>query len=693
MDDDQGQGDEGSPILLSDGEEEAPADPMGPPGPSPASESPMFVDQDHDEYSPSESGSLERASRGRESSMKQPGATTSPAADDAESSDLDDDGEEEAQAEPEQPEGANPPENGPSQGRRESAGVNANDEMEYSDGSSDDAEACTRACQKQAKTAARKLELSEKRNAAKDKIIVDLRLQLKAAKLEIRRLKAELKQFTGSESPERETSWEEKLRDCLVNGGSYQEAWKSSYRALNMPIDPNMCHPQVRFIEKDEDESISSRQSSPNDLESVRSDEEIRLTRPLPDNVLYQILTELLTKDGLIHCFSRLDPHCEPAQFPSRQGLSRSSTGIHGRFFISSEERSYLSLTHDTEDPKIVLSALQVCRKFCFYGVHIFYGVNTFATSSLGELDRFATGIGPARWARIQHLEMTWIGGKMVSFHGLNRRTSPLAWFAEAASIKTLCIHIRESHKSVIRRRHEPREQKLYMAGKTSGQPNHRLTRSMRNTLGFDYIYQLRGMYWVHIYDLDKEIAHPERSVAKIRNQSFVIDVERVTTQEKVPSRLENSKLENLDLLFPVGGSWSPSRRDFDRIREIYTEDTGYDNRPNDLDYDATSEGTIRSDSSDADSSDESDDDEDEDSSGSGLHSPPELARRRRPFTPAPGPDDLNESESQHSVSDDLAQSASGSDHDDSDGESVTTEVFRHRRLNQYLRDDSQVSG
>ncbi|KAG6361505.1 hypothetical protein INS49_009732 [Diaporthe citri] len=649
--DDPGQGDESSPIVLSDGEEEAPA--------SIASESPMFMEQDDDDDAPAESAGPESVSPARESSMSsnQPGATMSPNADDAESSQLDDDSEEEVQAEPKRPEGAHSPENEPARGQREDAGGNGKAEMEYNDSSSDDAEPCTRACLKQAKSAARKLENANKRINAKNQTIDYLQQQLDAANSEIRGLKEELKRFTGSENPGREPSWEEKLQDCLVNGSSYQEAWKSSYRALNMPIDPNMCHPQVRFVMKDGDESISSRESSLNDLESVRSDEEIRSTKPLPDNVLYKILTELLTKDGLVHCFSRLDPHCEPVEFPSRQGLSSSSTGIRGRFFISSEQRSYLSLTWDTEDPKKVLAALCVSRKFAFYGIHIFYGSNTFAWSSLGELDRFATGIGPARWQRIQNVELTWVGGKCVKFNlgkrsgeRLNRRTSPLAWFMEAASLKTLCIHVRESHKGVIRRRHEPHDQKVYMAGKTAGQPNFRMTRSMRGLMGIDNIYQLRGLYWTHIYDLDKEIADPERSVAKIRDQSFVIDIERVVTQEKVPSRFEKSKLENLDPLFPVGSSWRPSRQEFDRIRPIYTEDTGYDNRLNDLDYDATSsQGTIESVSSD-DGEDGSDDDEDDDSSGPSLHSPPGPSRRRRPFTPAPSPgvaeeEELSESE------------------------------------------------
>ncbi|KAH8776359.1 hypothetical protein F5883DRAFT_698809, partial [Diaporthe sp. PMI_573] len=382
--------------------------------------------------------------------------------------------------------------------------------------------------------------------------------------------------------------WQMLLRRSISGHGPYTQAWRSSQQNLNMSVDRNMCHPQVRFIKRDDDEDGSSRQSSPSEVASVHSDEEIRRISPLPDNIIFQILKELLTFKGLIHCFSRLDPHCSPTEFPSEQELRRSSTGIKGRFFITSEQRSYLSLTYDTQSPNVVLAALAVSRRFCWYGIHVFYASNSFAFSSLGEMDRFATGIGAARWQRIQNVELAWIGAKCVRFNPdkkerLNQRTLPLSWFCEAASLKTLCIHIRETHKSVIRRRCEPEAQRVYMTGKSSGQPNYRMTRSMRSTLGMDYVYQLRGMEWIRIYCLDRENINPDRSLAKIRDQSFVIDLERQCTQEKVPSRQEKSLLQNLDPLFPNSNvGWNPDLGSCDRVRPLFHEDTGYDNREND---------------------------------------------------------------------------------------------------------------
>lgn len=310
------------------------------------------------------------------------------------------------------------------------------------------------------------------------------------------------------------------------------------------------------------------------------------------------------------------------------------------------------------------------------------------------------TGWGAARVQRLQHIELTWLGGRVVRFNlpsgrSQDARTKPLEWFCEMQNIKTLVIHIEETNRNVIRRPQEPEELKLYLKRKMAGKCQGRMTRSLRCVRGIDYITLLRGMRWVRVLSLDKEFQGLKRTKSLIRDGSFTQDLQRVMTQEKKHSAAVNSRPERLDLLFPSSEQgWNPEEQDFHFVRAIYEEDTGFYCRENDLDADGTSsQGTIEGSDSSDDEEDGSDDDEDDDSSGSGLHSPPGLSRRRRPFTPAPGPDDLSESESQHSVSDDLAQSTPDSDHDDSDGESVTTEVFRHRRLNQYLRDDSQVSG
>lgn len=174
--------------------------------------------------------------------------------------------------------------------------------------------------------------------------------------------------------------WKHLLRRFYSGDESYTEVWRHSQQALNMSIDINMCHPQIRFVPHDDqdggDEDGSSRQVSPSDA-SVRSDEEIRAIVPLPDDIIFKILRELLSFEGkLVHCISRLDKFSEPTEFTSAQEL------LAGRFFFSrGDQRSYLSLAHGTEDPNTVLAAVCVSRKFAWYSISIFYAVNTFGTS------------------------------------------------------------------------------------------------------------------------------------------------------------------------------------------------------------------------------------------------------------------------------------------------------------------------
>ncbi|POS78133.1 hypothetical protein DHEL01_v203466 [Diaporthe helianthi] len=571
--DDLGESGGGPPVLPHDGEDDAELlerEDVSPDG--------IFVDQEEDEFA--ESPNPECATREQEPS---PGSSR-------ETPMFIHDDEHAEEAQPEGLEDSQPPEAESASDHDEDAREDENDEIEhYSDNGSDEGEPCTRACQQQAIQRERKIIKQAKIITIKEQLIEQLRAQLRAARTENRQLRHQLRQLTGSEpgsaSPDRDMEWQERLRDCLASGDndgpSYHTVWKESCRSLNMSIDPNMCHPQIRFKSHDVDEEVFPRQSSPDDLASIMSDEEIRPPAPpLPDKIVFQILKELLTFDGkLIHCFSRLDPHCRPDEFPSAQDLSNRSTGLRGRFFLTSEPRSYISLTHDTVDPNMILAPL--CTR------------------------------------------------------------------------------------------------------KTSGQPNYRLTRSMRSTLGMDYIYQLRGLHFVHFYCLDKEMNNPDRRQAAIRDRSFVADVERATTQAKVPARLESSSLENLDPLFPVVGQrWMPSPGDFDRVRHLFQENTGWDVRVNDLDFDATSsQGTLNDSEADYSETEAGDSEEDDsDSSGSPPSSPPG-SRTRRPFTPAPGADFGEEEE--HSETEGESHH-SGSDNDnDSD---ASLETVKQRRVQQYLR-------
>lgn len=693
MDDDQ------DPVLLSDDEEHR--------------ESPLFVDQEHDESTPSESGSPESASLEQD-------ASTSPEADDSESSQPDEDDEEEEPAEPQQPEGTHSPESEPAPGQDGSD--HGEDDGDYgSDQSEDDnagegRAACGGApCQEQCDNYERRLLAKDRRNedfrhTIKEK---NARIRVLGGRItdlaeQVRRLgghpihggrRRRRPQRSGSLTPRGMGQWQNLLRRSISGQESYTKAWKSSQQTLNMPVDNAKTHPGILFVPRHRREVPDDMSPEADDM-SPEGDPiipEMPEGLQLPDNVLFRILDNLLWYEGyLCHCISRLDLHEGPGSFPSQRELGGRRTGIRGRFFFSQDQRTPVSLTHDTLDPNDVLAALLVSRKWCWYGTHVFFGKNTFAFSSLGEFGRAMKGWGTARVQRVQHVELTWLGGRVVRFNlppeeRQDARTQPLEWLCEMSNIRTLAIHIEETNRKVIRRRREPEEIKSYLRRKMAGKVQGRMTRALRCVRGVDYLTQLRGLHWFRAFNLDLEYQGLTRQESLIRDQSFTIDVCRAVTQEKKPSAAEESRPEKLDLLFPFSdqGRWNPEDEDdaFELVRVIYNEDSGYYCRENDLDLDegdTSSQGTTeRGESSNSDSSDDGEDDD----------SPPGPSRRRRPFTPAPSPsdaeeDEISDSESQHSVSDDPAQGAPGSDSGDSDAESVTTEVMRLRRLNQYLRDD-----
>jgi len=123
----------------------------------------------------------------------------------------------------------------------------------------------------------------------------------------------------------------------------------------------------------------------------------------LPTDLQARIFRLLLCHgDKLIHAFSRLDKWVPPTTAPPSNDHKARSHLPH-RFYIGITGDE-VSLTDDTLDPNEVLAPLLVCRRWYFLGVHCFYGLNTFAFSSLGEFGRFMTGI-VSRADRVQYIE------------------------------------------------------------------------------------------------------------------------------------------------------------------------------------------------------------------------------------------------------------------------------------------------
>lgn len=237
----------------------------------------------------------------------------------------------------------------------------------------------------------------------------------------------------------------------------------------------------------------------------------------LPLDVQARIIRLVFEFSGrLVHCISRLDPFFEPMERdePTLRPLHR--------FHIS---HSPCSVTFATQ-PNKPLAPLGTCKMFYFLGIHAFYGLNTFAFSSIGEFGRFCNGIGPARLHRIQHVELLWIGNQVLCLPGernipngplkyTSRRTWDLRHFGNMRSLRYLIIHINETGTNHVRRRHEPKRVIESQALATKGQPNARRTRAMRLVQGLDYVLQLRGLEKAVFYDFERHLTFGGRHVIR----------------------------------------------------------------------------------------------------------------------------------------------------------------------------------
>lgn len=390
--------------------------------------------------------------------------------------------------------------------------------------------------------------------------------------------------------PIRQRTWPTLLRKFSAGnfGISYDKVWRCSNSEENMSINVRHIHPNIRLVGPEERPRDTERE--PTSLGKTRKFERFN---DLPQHIQFRIFRFLLYFDGcLIHVFSRLDPYSEDEPSPR----PRSQSGLPPKLFVSNvrDGKQSVSLANAI-DPAKLLQPLLTCKRWCFYLSHVFFALNTFGLSSLGELERWCNGIGPARVQRLQHLELNWKGGvQRAYFEGdssqklrhRNLHAYPLMWLRECLRLRTLVIFVSETAKSSIRRPWEPQSHIQMMQRNTSGQPNARMTRSMRSLLGLDYILTLRGLKWIKFYDVDMLAVGKGRSHSQIRDQSFVRDVSNSITQGKVPAQAKKCRLDRLDRLFPRGG-WEPTQADFAALTAIYgsTSRTG-GARFNDLDID-----------------------------------------------------------------------------------------------------------
>ncbi|KAK1713677.1 uncharacterized protein CLUP02_16569 [Colletotrichum lupini] len=297
----------------------------------------------------------------------------------------------------------------------------------------------------------------------------------------------------------------------------------------------------------------------------------------LPAKVQANIIKFVFVEESkLIHCITRLDRFMPPEQ-PTQTNANRS--GLPRRFHLSGTS---CNITYGMK-PSTRLALLTVCKRWYYFGIHAFYGLNTFAFSSLGEFGRFCTGIGEARRERIQHIELLWVGsqylthkpvkeGRKGALKYVSKRTWDVSWLCQLPRLRTLIIHIDESGPQYTRRRHEPKAYADWMASVTAGQPNFRMTRSLRNLQGLHFLHALRGMELIQFYDYN--ISRQEGGRHLIRDWSFFMDIENVTAMPKTDDKAEAAKLANL---IPVLPRYEASQEDVEAIKGLYHKSQAFD--------------------------------------------------------------------------------------------------------------------
>lgn len=223
--------------------------------------------------------------------------------------------------------------------------------------------------------------------------ITSLRRKLLSAKQRLDRQQSHTNSpiiTVGPSTHEGPRLWHRALYDLIHTPEDATNSWgkilKFCAREENYPL--NQLHPYIRLVGTDVDresaDGDSTRQASP----VVPSAPCEQFTRAFPDEILAKILHEVLVFEGnLVFVLSRLDPFVRLSPAVNLP-VSDSCSGLPARFYIN-KVPSEISLTYDTISPGRLLAPLAVSRKWNYFGVSEFYGNNTFAFSSFGELDRF----------------------------------------------------------------------------------------------------------------------------------------------------------------------------------------------------------------------------------------------------------------------------------------------------------------
>ncbi|KAI2628268.1 hypothetical protein GGS21DRAFT_492919 [Xylaria nigripes] len=399
---------------------------------------------------------------------------------------------------------------------------------------------------------------------------------------------------------------------------NYGAIYLDSCKQGNMSTNLKVCHPDL-YLEDTRYTLAQIKDHFADQMLQDRCDEPSLQNATfwfenLPVDLQCHIWKYLVPNSKLIHCLSRLDPVNPPLD------LQPGKVRFPGRFHIGNGPCCIAK----ADKPSRYLDYLLVSKRWCYAIAHLFYASNTFAFSSLGEFGRFCSGIGKSRVERLVNIEIMWTGASMPMKpkKGMCRRKEPLSWLMHTSRLRTLCVHINETHRSYMRRRNEVTDSDSRQ--RTYSQPNSWKNRNLRAVKGMDYIYQLRGMRWVRFYDTNDNPAH-----TPIFDYTFLQDVSNQVEKPKSASLAFKTQIRNLRPLTGLG-DFNPDVETAELVRGFYDEiaDVTSVNRsetPSSR-HSMTSSGIASSDSEKSDF-----DDSDSDDSDDFIRN---LTRRPRKFSP-----------------------------------------------------------
>ncbi|CEI60661.1 unnamed protein product [Fusarium venenatum] len=354
-----------------------------------------------------------------------------------------------------------------------------------------------------------------------------------------------------------EREWPTAAEDFLANSPenvykTWGDIYKLSCQEENMSWAfgegrPPKTHPYLKLMPPTKSQEESGKAGAldsctppptPRESESSDKEEEIRPFRfqSLPKKIQLKIFRHVLVFDGVVHTVSRLDPYYEPESL--HRNCNGETTLLH-RFHIGREP---VSLTFGTIHPQRLLAPLL-------------------------------------------HVELLWMGAQRLTYEVdskgkyTSRRTHDLAYLTGACRLKTMAVHIPESSKEYMRRKHEPRDMIEYMEKLTRKQPNYRLFRALRTAQGLDYIYCLRGMKEVTFWDYDKWLKEGETRVP-VRDWTFVQDINNCVRREKSH---HDDHFSQICYLAPVMEGCRPSAALAARLEAFVNRPTGLLTPPPDL--------------------------------------------------------------------------------------------------------------